>query len=69
MLVLIHVFNLFGFLDSIFMDFGCQVEVSLGANITPKSFRNGAGLGDESASCFRAWRGVEGSWGFLEANS
>ena len=33
MLVVIHVFNLLWLLDSIFMHFGCQVEVSLGANI------------------------------------
>ena len=40
--------------------------MALGANMAPKSFQNGARWGDESAPCFRAWRGLGGVLGPLE---
>ena len=41
--------------------------IALGANMAPKSFQNGARWGDESAPCFRAWKGLGGVLGPLGA--
>ena len=41
--------------------------MALGANMAPKSFENGARRGDESAPCFRAWKGLGGILGPLGA--
>ena len=41
--------------------------MALGTNMAPKSFQNGARWGVESAPSFRAWKGLEGVLGPLEA--
>ena len=41
--------------------------MALGVNMAPKSFENGARWGDESAPCFRAWKGLGGVLGPLGA--
>ena len=40
--------------------------IAFGANMVRKSFQNGARWGDESAPCFRTWKGLGGVLGPLE---
>ena len=50
-----------------FVSFLIGLLMALGANMAPKSFQNGARWGDESAPCFRAWKGLGGVLGPLGA--